>query len=443
MIVSQRLAVMGILLSMLVASVAWADPWPAWRGAAGRGVSPESNLPTEWSIDKNLVWKTDLPGRANASPAVTSNQIYLTSQTEDQSLWVIAIDRKDGRIVWKVKVGAGSLVAQGPKSLYAHRHNPATPSPAADDQHVWAFFGTGLLICLDQTGQVQWKRDLVKDFGAYKIRFGMASSPRLWGDLLYVACMTKEPSYVLALDKTTGKEVWKTDRKLPAEDDGPDAYSSPVVWQGEDRNELLIAGRDHVNAYDLLTGKQLWISSGLKVNSPYGRVIASPAVSKDVVVVCSPKPPGSGTDHVIALRTGGSGDITKTHRLWDHRPYNPDASTPVCYEGNVYMVRDDGIASCLDLKTGKVHWRKRLEGGIYRASVVAGDNKVYFVQREGLCTVVEAGPEGTILAKNQLPGIFYATPAISDGVLYLRAFDRLYAVGEPRAVTTKSPTSLE
>jgi len=421
------------MFSFLVAAVCVAETWPGWRGAAGRGVAPEEDLPIQWSADKNIAWKTELPGRSNASPAVTSKRVYLTSQMEDRSLWVLAIDRKDGSIAWQQKVGSGVLTAQGPKSLYAHRHNPATPSPAADDKHVWAYFGSGLLVCLDASGKLQWQRDLVKDYGAYTIRFGMASSPRLWGDLVYVACMTKGPSYVVALDKKTGKEVWKTDRRLPAsQEDSPDAYSSPVVLQTKDRTELLVAGCDHVNAYDLLTGKQLWISGGLEIDSPYARNVASPAISDDVIVVCSPNPPGSNTDRAIALRTGGSGDITKSHRLWDYRPYNPDCSTPVCYQGNVYMIRDDGIASCLDLTSGKSHWRKRLAKGTYRTSVVAGDNKVYFLARDGLCTVIRAGTEGEILAQNQLPGTFYATPAISDGVLYLHAYGRLYAVGAPR-----------
>ncbi len=421
----------GVFLSLALAASppAGAETWPAWRGPTGSGVSDETNLPVRWSAEQNLAWQIELPGRSNASPAVTKDRIYLTSQTEDQLLWVLAISRQDGRILWQQKVGSGALVAEGPKSLYAHRHNPATPSPVADEKHVWAFFGTGLLVCLDRSGKLIWQRDLVEDYGAYKIRFGMASSPRLWGDRLFVACMTRGPSYVVAMDKSTGKTIWKKDRVFPAEDDGPDAYSSPVVLQTKDRNALLVAGRDHVNAYDPSSGEQLWYAGGLKIDSPYGRVIASPATADEVVVVSSASPPGSTTAHVVALRSGGKGDVTETHRLWRYQPYNPDASTPVCYRGNVYIVRDDGVASCLDLKTGKVHWRKRLSGGTYRASLVAGDGKVYFVQREGLCTVIEAGPQGTALAANQLPGIFYATPAIGDGVLYLHAYGRLYAIG--------------
>ncbi len=428
MISPRCLLALGLLASCLPPSPARSETWPAWRGAAGAGVSAESNLPSEWSPEKNLAWAVDLPGQGNSSPAVTSKSIYLTTQTADESLWVVALDRQTGEIRWKKNVGKGPLVASGPKSLYAHRHNPATPSPVADEEHVWALFGTGLLVCLDNSGTIRWKKDLVSDYGPYKIRFGMGSSPRLWGDLVYVACMHAGPSYVVALDKRTGKEVWKQTRSFPAEDDGPQAYSSPVVLQSKFRDELVVAGSDHVNAYDLLTGKQLWVSGGLKVDSQFGRVVASPATSPGVVVVCSAKPPDSSTDRVIALRTGGSGDITGSHRLWEYRPYNSDCPTPVCYKESVYMVRDDGIASCLDLETGKAHWRQRLAGGTHRAAVVAGDDKVYFINIKGQATVVQAGLEGKILAQNQLPGTFYATPAVSGGTLYLRAYERLYAI---------------
>jgi len=424
--------IVAVLLATQLTDTVRAEPWPAWRGAAGRGVSTETNLPQSWSEDENLAWSIDLPGHGNSSPAVTSDRVYLTTQTDDGTLSVLAFDRADGRRIWQRDVGRGELAAFGPKNLYAHRHNAATPSPTADAQHVWAYFGSGLLVCLTADGETLWRRDLAKDYGAYRMRFGMASAPRLWGELIYVACMHDAPSYVVALDKRTGREVWKQPRLLPAADDGPQAYSTPVVWHTADRTELLISGSDHVNAYDPLTGRQLWVSGGLKIDSQFGRIIASPAVSDDVVVVCSANPPGSTKDRAIALRTGGQGDVTKTHRLWDFRPFNPDCSTPVCYGENVYMVRDDGIAVCLDLKTGELRWRQRLPDGTYRAALVAGDGKVYTINREGLCVVIAADTAGKILAKNQLPGTFYATPAISDGQVFLRAYERLYAVGARR-----------
>ena len=409
-----------------------AETWPGFRGKTGRGVSTESNLPATWSAKKNLVWSADLTGRGNSSPAVTKSRIYVTTQQPDNSLWVVTIDRSNGKILGRVKVGTGTLAATGPKNLYAHRHNAATPTPVADEEHVWAFFGTGLLVCLDTEGKIRWKRDLARDYGGYDISFGMGSSPRLWGDRLYVACMTKGPSYVAALDKHTGKEVWKTARELSAEHDGPDAYSTPAILQKGDRTELIVTGSDHINAYDPRTGKQLWISGGLKIDSHYGRIIASPAIAEEAVVASTGNPLGGGLGRAIAVRTGGSGDVTKSHRLWTYEPFTPDSPTPVCYQGRFYAVRDDGVASCLDLKSGELQWRKRLSGGPYRASLVAGDDKVYFLKVDGTCTVIQAGAEGKVLAENKLEGSFFATPAISDGIIYLRGHRRLYAVGAQR-----------
>ncbi len=406
-----------------------ADTWPQFRGATGDGVSAESNLPTQWSKGKGVAWSTELPGRANSSPAVTANRIDLTTQKSDSSLWVISIDRKSGKILKSTNVGSGKLAAKGPANLYAHRHNAATPTPAADDKNVYAFFGSGLLVCVDaKSGQIKWKHDMVKKYGPYDITFGMGSSPRLWGDLLYVSCMTKGPSYVVAFDKSTGKEVWKSDRQLPAKDDGPDAYSTPVVYKNNGREELLISGADHVNAYDLLTGTQLWVSNGLTIASPYGRVIASPAGADGIVVATSGNPGGSGRGLIVAVSTAGKGDLSKNGRLWTYAKTTPDSSTPVCLGGSVYMTTDAGVATSLNLKTGKVNWQKRIGKGPFHSAAVAGDGKVYFTNAAGACTVVKADSSGSILATNQLPGLFYSTPAISDGTIYFRAYERLYAV---------------
>ena len=200
------------------------------------------------------------------------------------------------------------------------------------------------------------------------------------------------------------------------------------MYEGKGRTELLVAGADHVNAYDLSSGRELWVSAGLTVDSIYGRVIASPATSTDgVLVICSGNPQG-GVGHAIALRAGGNGDITESHRLWKFGPGSPDAPTPVCLGGRVYMVKDNGVAACLDLENGDSVWQKRLDEGPYRASTVAGDGKVYLLSRNGVCTVIEAGPAGKVLATNSLEGTFFATPAISDGTIYFRGHHNLYAV---------------
>jgi hypothetical protein len=432
MMMKRYILLLSCLLPFLLATVEMrAETWPQFRGATGDGFSPESNLPTKWSDSEHVLWSAPLKGRANSSPAVTSKRVDITTTMEDNSLWVLSFDRKSGKPLRSVNVGNGKLAAAGPAKLYAHRHNAATPSPVADEDHIWAFFGSGMLVCLDaSTGSVQWKRDLANEYGEYDITFGMGSSPRLSGDLLFIACITKGPSYVLALDKTTGKEVWKSDRRLPAKDDGPDAYISPTIATIDGQEQLLISGSDHVNAYDPKSGKQLWISSGLTINSPYGRIIASPAAAQDIVLATTGNPAGAGLGHVMALRAKGRGDISGSSELWRYPKSTPDSSTPVIVDGNVYMTTDMGVATCMDLKTGKVHWTKRLGTGPFHASLVAGDGKIYFLNIDGVCTVVEAGIEGKILGTNELTGTFYATPAISDGVIYLRAYERLVAISE-------------
>jgi outer membrane protein assembly factor BamB len=409
------------------ASISHADIWPQFRGTRGDGLSAERNLPTKWSDTDGILWKTDLPGRSNSSPAVTKDRIDLTTQMEDKSLCVLSIDRKSGEIIRKVKIGNGTLATTGPGKLYEHRHNAATPSPVSDEDNIWAFFGTGLLVCLDaQSGEIKWRRDMVSDYGKYNITFGMGSSPRLWGDAVYIACMTKGASYVVALDKKSGKEIWKTDRKLPAMKDGPDAYSTPVVLNIRKQDQLVVAGSDHVNAYNLLTGKQIWISDGLTIDSPYGRIIASPIAHNDTVVAASGNPAGAGKGQIIAVRTG-QGDVSEAKR-WKHAKSTPDSSSPVCIDGKVYALADAGIVTCLDVASGKADWVKRLGKGPFHAAVVAGDGKLYCLSIEGNCTVMQAGSEAKVLSTNKLEGTFYATPAISDGVIYLRAYERLYAI---------------
>ena len=423
---------LGRLMVAFIAAVSIqpisAATWPGFRGAAGTGVSDESELPTQWSLDKNLAWSVTLPGRGNSSPVVTSDRVYLSTHTPDLGLWVLAIEKASGELIWKEKMNSGQLAAKGPENLWAHRHNPATSTLAADESHVWAFFGTGQLYCLNKRGDIQWQRDLVKDYGEYDITFGMGSSPRLWKGRLYINCITKGPSYVVALDAKTGETIWKRDRDLPAEADGADAYSTPVVWEGSGKEELLVAGSDHINAYDLRSGKQLWIAGGFKIKSPYGRIIASPAVSQDVIIQCAGNPGGGGLGRAIALKAGERGEISETGRLWTIERTAPDASTPVCYGDLAFLVRANGITLCVDLKTGEVFWEERMAQGEYFCAAVAGDQKVYLLGTTGICTVVDASKTFRKLGENKLPGTFYSSPAISDGMLFLRSENTLYAV---------------
>ena len=422
----QCLCTVAVVLALT--SQTMAGSWSQFRGANGDGVSSEKNLPVKWSANSGVKWSTPLPGRANSSPAVTSKRIDLTAQTEDKALWVISIDRMNGEILRSTKVGSGTLAAKGPKNLYANRHNAATPTPAADEERIYAFFGSGTLVCLNaSTHKTVWRHDMNRKYGPYNITFGMGASPRLWGDLLIVSCMTKGPSYVVAFDKKTGREVWKSDRRFPAANDGPDAYSTPVIFKSGNTELLAVAGCDHINTYTK-NGKQVWYSSGLTIDSPYGRVIASPVIADGVVVATSANPGGGGKGHILAVRDGGKGNISKSHFAWRYNQSTPDSSTPVSVGGLLFTCHDKGIVTCLDIKTGEFKWRKRVAEGPYFASVVAGDGKLYFQSTTGNVTVVSADEEGEILSTNKLKGNFFATPAIADQTIYLRAYERIYAI---------------
>lgn len=414
-----------VLVGLCCAGVMGAD-WGGFRGTAGTAVSDEVDLPEVWNETTNVVWSTELPGVGNSSPAVTRTRVYVTSYDEATlTAWLTAIDRRNGHVLWQHPFAHGKLIAYGPPSLYEYRHNPATPSPCADaDERVYAFAGTGELVCLDRDGGLVWSRNLSDDYGPYDLKFGMASSPRLWGDRLYVACVHKGPSYVVALDKHTGKEVWLADRNYPALGDATDAYTSPIVLERPGQApQLIVSGCDHVDAYDLDTGRRIWTSSGLELeDEEYARIIASAAVGEGVVVA-----PSAKAQHAIALRANGEGDVSSSHLLWKLKQV-ADCPTPTIHNGLVYSVRDDGVGTCVDLETGHRVWRSRIGGLRYQASPVVADGKVYFLSLEGRCTVIKEGPKFEVIATNDIPGDFYATPAISDGMIFLRDRGRVYAV---------------
>lgn len=408
-------------VSCLLTTVATAEDWPRFRGPSGFGISPETDLPLHWSAEENVVWQLDIPPWGNSSPVVIGDRIYVTTQTDDTALHVLAVDRIAGKLLWQQTVGKGKLPAHG-------LHNMATPTVVADSEHVWALFGTGHLACLDRDGQEVWKKNMQDEYGPYKIKWGMGSSLVLRQGLVYVVCMHTGPSYVVALDGKTGKEVWKSERDFHANNEGNDSYSTPfIVGQGDDA-QLVVSGAEWLNAYNPLNGKEIWRCGGLEVDHHAGRSISGPTYSDGIFVAVASGYQSRG--HTMAVRAGGQGDITDTNSMWVHRSKSPDCSTPVCYRGYVYMNNDQGIATCLDLKTGEVQWQKRLLSGDSKVSPVAADGKVYFFSNNTECKVVKAGPEGEVVAENRLEGNMMATPAISDGKLYFRTRDKLYAIGK-------------
>lgn len=402
-----------------LALVSQAADWPAWRGVDGLGVSPEKGLPLEWSHERNVAWRTVLPGRGSSSPIVVGGRVYVTTQTEGKGLRVLAVDAATGALAWDTEVANGAL--------HAHDlHNMATPSAVSDGKSVWVLFGTGDYARLDLGGKVVWHRNFVKEFGPIRTNHGYGTSPVLLDGRLYLTLMHQGPSWFLAVDAATGKDLWKKERSFGAEQEAQDSYSTPFVLRHEGRTELVVAGGEVLNAYVPATGEEAWRFGGLKVPHPYGRTIAGPTGGDGVVVVVSSGFQNRGS--TTAIRAGGKGDVTATHRLWNQAKFSADCPTPVIHDGLLYSVRDDGMASCLDLKTGEPQWQERLFSDNVKVSPVFGDGRVYFQSGQSQCVVVAAGRKFEVLARNALKESTQATPAIAGGRIYLRTDEALYAI---------------
>lgn len=399
-----------------------AADWACWRGPDGLGVSAEKTAPLAWSKEKGIVWKAEVPGKGASSPIVVGDRVYLTTQTSENGLHLLAYDRKTGAVAWDREVSRGKV--------HAHDlHNMATPTPVSDGSRVWVLFGTGDLACVDRDGKTVWHRNLTKEFGPLKTNHGYGSSPMLDGDRLYVVRMHQgADSFVMAVNPATGATLWKKDRSYPAREEGKDSYSTPVFHRHGGSMEVVVAGAEVLDAYAPATGEVLWTVKGMDVPHPYGRTIAGPTVGEGVVVAVASGFQNRG--YTIGVKAGGRGDITATHKLWTSKPFSADCPTPVIVDGMLFSVRDDGMASCLDLKTGEARWQERLWTDNVKVSPLAVAGRVYFTSGQGNTVVVKAAPKFEVLARNELKEYTISTPAFSGGRFYLRTEAGLYCIGE-------------
>jgi outer membrane protein assembly factor BamB len=305
-----------------------------------------------------------------------------------------------------------------------------------DGKFVWVMTGLGVLKAFDFTGQEIWARNIQADYGKFGLNWGYASSPLLKGDALYVPVLhgmkTDDPSYILKIDKLTGKTVWRVERPNPAVRESPDAYITPAWIEANGRAELIITGGDVVSGHDPATGKEYWRADVLNPdrNGAY-RIVASPTIVNDLIIAPSRVSP------LVAMRPGGSGDVAKTHVAWTFMQ-GPDVPTPVSDGKLLYVVRDTGVAFALDVKTGAtVYGPVRLPSGTYSASPILADGKIYVTtEEEGLTTVYRAGPKFEILSSNRLLNdcapYCLSTVAVSEGQLFMRTSSYLWAIGDRR-----------
>lgn len=417
--------------------------WPQFRGADSRGVAADNErLPEQWSESENVAWKVAVPGRGWSSPVVWGDKVFVTtvvSEGETEApkpglyfggdrptppkdthhFRVLCFDVATGRTLWDTEVHRGA--PGGPVHL---KNTYASSTPATDGERVYASFGNAGLFCLDFKGTVLWSAN----FGSFKTRFGWgaASSPVLHKDRLYLVNDNEEKSFLVALDKRTGREVWKVER------DEPSNWASPYIWENEKRTELITPGRNRVRAYDL-DGKPLWELGGMSTI-----VIPTPFAGHGLLYVCSGYV-GDRIRPVFAIRPGASGDISLREGetgnefiAWHQRtgaPYNP---SPLLYGDHFYVLYDGGFLACSDARTGaEIYGKQRLnEGGIaqFTASPWAYGGKVFCLSEAGDTYVVAAGSTYRLIRKNSLGEMCMATPAIAGSSLFIRTLTQLYRI---------------
>jgi outer membrane protein assembly factor BamB len=393
-------------------------------------------------------WRAQLPSWSAATPIVWGDYVFVTSAEEGfneleryrpspaartsrspvtapvrgrkfDNLLLIAIKRSDGRVRWQRVVGEGNRIYR--------KQNMASPSPVTDGTYVWVMTGVGLLSCLDFDGNFIWQRDIQKDYGPFGLNHGYASSPLLQGNRLYVQVLhgmkTDEPSYVFAADKKTGKTTWKVKRPTDARVESPDSYSTPTLVKTAGKLQLVVSGGDYVTGHDLDTGKEIWRMGGFNPQQEkFYRTIASSITVGEMIYTTSTR-----GKPFIAFRPG-LGDITSTNEIWSN-DLGSDVPTPATDGQRVYVINDRGIATCLDSKTGAVLWnRERIEPGIYSASPLVADGKVYATSEDGVTTVLEAAGEFKVLSVNRLDGLTLASPVAAGDQILVRTAENLYCL---------------
>ena len=404
---------------ILVGSLS-ADNWHQWRGPSNDGISQAAGAPTHWSQTENVQWRLPLPGEAASTPVVWEDKIFLTS-AEGNTLVLMCISTR-GEELWKRTIGRGNRIVRGGEG------NSAAPSPVTDGERVWAFFGTGDLVCYDLQGNEVWHTNIAKRYGRFNLYFVMASTPLLDKDRLYMHLIHSNAWLVLALDKMTGEEIWKHKRKSDATEECEHAYTSPILYRDAEREYLIVHGADYVTAHSLEDGSEIWRCGDLNPKTSYNytlRFVATPVVTEGLIVV-----PSAKNGPVVGIDPAAQGDVTNSKwQRWKLRQGTPDVPSPLIHDGLIYLCRENGDLICLDAETGKQLYRERTHRHRHRASPVYANGHIYLTSRDGVITVVKAGREFEIVASNSMGEVIAASPVITDQALYLRSYQALYAIG--------------
>jgi outer membrane protein assembly factor BamB len=404
-----------------------AEDWTQFRGPNGQGHSARTDLPVTWSEHAGIVWKQAVPGRGWSSPVTLDNNVWLTTATENgHSLRVMCLAADTGQTRWDVEV----FRPQNPSPINA-KNSHASPSPVVEPGRLYVHFGSMGTACLDsRTGQVLWRnQSLIIDHGE-----GPGSSPILFNDLLIVNCDGTDRQFVVALSKQTGQIVWKAQRSVSVEQKRPDsrkAFATPALIEVAGQTQLVSPAADQVNAFDPLTGAELW-----HVRYSGWSEVPVPVVDRDRLYAVT----DFSRPQLWAVRADGHGDVTNSHVQWKMMRQIGASASPVLADGKLYVVTDQGVVSCVTTDTGRPVWQHRV-GGTFSASALDLGRFVYLFNEQGKATVIRPGDRYEEVASNVLDGRIMATPAVCGRALLIRTDTHLYRIEARPENTTTSRTS--
>jgi outer membrane protein assembly factor BamB len=419
----------AILVALAGRSATAGAVWPEFRGPWGDGHvsapgdSKVAGFPLQWSETENVKWKTEIPYRGWSTPVVMESQVWLTTATEDgHDFFALCVDADTGKIRFNEKL----FHCDTPESLGNNVNSYATPSPTIEPGRVYLHFGSYGTACLDTaTAKVVWKRD---DLPCRHYR-GPSSSPILFEDLLILTLDGVNLEYSVALDKNTGRTVWKTDRSVAWNDqddpgqmvkdgDRRKAHSTPLIVRAEDKLQMLSAGAKAAYSYDPRTGRELW-----RVRYADWSVAPRPLFDRGLAYFVT----GLTKTELWAVKADGQGDVTDTHVLWKAKTHVGKYASPILVDGLIYTAAEESFLSCLDAATGNIVWTERIGGG-YEASPIYADERLYFFNQQGTTTVLKPGRTCEVLATNTLAGGFMASPAAAGKAFFLRTRTHLYRI---------------
>ena len=395
-----------------------ADNWPQWRGPDGTSHTGAGDYPAKFSNTENVLWKVKLPGKGSSTPAVWEDKIFVTSGNDGQD--GIEAYNWEGKLLWSKMLGK--------ERPGKHKNGSGSnPSPITDGKNLFVYYKSGTVASLTLDGKLNWKTNLQEAYGEDTLWWDLGTSPVFVGENIVIAVMQEGESYVVALKQKDGSVVWKVDRSYQVQKETGQSYTTPYVTELDGKKTIVIWGADRLTGHDPEDGKTLWTCEGFNPqDKPLWRVIASPAFTGDIAVI-----PFGRTKFCAGVKLGGSGDITKTARLWERNDMGADCPTPVARDGRAFVLSDRGQINCVDAKTGRDIWTgviPRASAKYYSSPILAGD-LLYCAREDGVVAVVKMGDTGMeVLAQNDMGERLAAAPVPINNKLLIRGVEHLFCL---------------